>query len=636
MKVSGQQTMLTIEVLNDIHFSQGTTVRGASHCRRTIASLNTRWSRSPCLEAPGSTVNRSLRLALGALTITSCGGADTRPTAPEVVASILVQASAQSLVVGHTVTVTATTLGATGTPLTGRSVEWSTSAPAVATVNSAGVVTAVAPGSAAIAASTGGKSGSTTLTVVSNVASVSVTAPSSMVVRAISDVTATVKDADGGAINGLAVVLTSSDTNVVRVNASGSMLAFGAGTATITATTNGKSGVATVAVAQGAMPLRGLYVQFERRGWPSGYYPGDVLDSLTNFDAVVGQTVQAEVVAQLDAIKAMGVNTMTFELRATDAARIPSEEGFPICNTGPPLGVLYPQPETKKLNNLVTIFDLAQARGIKVFLRLVNRHFEPAYRTDSQTWLTAILDRVKTHPALDLVLFEGDAKNIDSNGDGTVDACGGQAEPPLWLGANSYGADYLQFAFQMAHSLGLPWRKISAQATVNNYNIDNQSAAGPAATDGHLWFTPGVEKTIFDRLSVPDDERTYALSFYEGTRCRLATGSACIEASAAEWSEQTMRRIWNTIGDRTRARVVAVEIGAFDPVVAGWGTAEALENAVGLIRKYGVDGGSFWRWANFQNSEDANTAIGHAIKRRGTNYTYNPVKDVLERLYKTP
>jgi hypothetical protein len=470
-----------------------------------------------------------------------------------------------------------------------------------------------------------------------DVATVTVTPGSPTVaVRSITALTVTAKNAEGTELTGRTATWTTSDTNVARVNTDGSMAAVGAGTATITATVGGKSATAAVTVTQGAMPLRGVYMQFERRNWPSGWYSGDILDSLNTVDPSIGQTVSSEVIAQLEAIKTMGANTITFELRATDAVRDPAKEGYPDCNTGPSLGVLFPQPETRKLDNLVALFDIAQARGIKILLRLVNRHFEASYRPDSETWLLAILNRVKSHPALELVLFEGDAKHVDSNGDGTLDKCGGQAEPALWLGPSSYAAEYLQWAFQLGKTAGLPWRKISAQATVGSYQIESGAGAGPAATDRHLWHTPGVEKTIFDRLSVPDAERTYALSLYEGTKCRFANGLSCTDASAAEWADQMMRKVWSTVGERSRARVVAVEFGTFDPVVAGWGTEEALEHAVGVLRKYGVEGGSFWRWTNFTNAEEADATIGHPLKKRGMAYSYFPAKDVLERVYKTP
>jgi hypothetical protein len=69
--------------------------------------------------------------------------------------------------------------------------------------------------------------------------------------------------------------------------------------------------------------------------------------------------------------------------------------------------------------------------------------------TGNELWLGTILNAIKNHPALDLVLFEGGAHLIDLNGDGIMDHCGGNAEPPLWEITNSAGAPYITWAFNM-------------------------------------------------------------------------------------------------------------------------------------------------------------------------------------------
>ena len=64
------------------------------------------------------------------------------------------------------------------------------------------------------------------------------------------------------------------------------------------------------------LPVRGLYVQFDRRGWASEYWSGQVISGFNTYDPVVGRTIAEEVAAQLDAMRQMGVNTIAFELRA--------------------------------------------------------------------------------------------------------------------------------------------------------------------------------------------------------------------------------------------------------------------------------------------------------------------------------
>ncbi len=65
--------------------------------------------------------------------------------------------------------------------------------------------------------------------------------------------TATLKDAVGNALNGRTVTWTSSNTGVATVSATGTVTAVAAGTATITATSEGKSGTAAVTISNVAV-----------------------------------------------------------------------------------------------------------------------------------------------------------------------------------------------------------------------------------------------------------------------------------------------------------------------------------------------------------------------------------------------
>ena len=55
------------------------------------------------------------------------------------------------------------------------------------------------------------------------------------------------------------------------------------------------------------LPVRGLYTQFDRRGYPSQYWSGQVIREFNDYDEVVGHTVKEEVALQLDEMRAMGV-----------------------------------------------------------------------------------------------------------------------------------------------------------------------------------------------------------------------------------------------------------------------------------------------------------------------------------------
>ena len=84
---------------------------------------------------------------------------------PTPVASVTVALASSTLNPGQTTQATATTRDSNGNVLTGRAIAWSSSNTTVATVSGAGLVSAVAAGSANIVATSEGKSGSAPLTV---------------------------------------------------------------------------------------------------------------------------------------------------------------------------------------------------------------------------------------------------------------------------------------------------------------------------------------------------------------------------------------------------------------------------------------------------------------------------------------
>ena len=174
------------------------------------------------------------------------------PPAP--VASVSVALGASSLNPGQTTQATATLRDASNNTLSGRSVAWSSSNNAVATVNGSGVVTAVAEGSAQIVATSEGQNGSATIAITAApavpVASVSVAlASSSLNPGQTTQATATVRDANNNVLTGRSINWSSSNQAIATVSASGLVTAVAAGTAQITATSETKSGSATLTVA---------------------------------------------------------------------------------------------------------------------------------------------------------------------------------------------------------------------------------------------------------------------------------------------------------------------------------------------------------------------------------------------------
>lgn len=169
---------------------------------------------------------------------------------PTAVGSVIVTPATSRLVVGASADLGVSVVDAAGQPLAGRDVAWSTSDASVASVDANGRVTALAPGAAIITATSGGRSGSTALTVVVvAVGNVAVTpAGASIVVGQTAQLTPVVTDVNGATLRDRLVVWSSSNESVATVSSSGLVVARAVGSATITATVEGKSTTAAVSV----------------------------------------------------------------------------------------------------------------------------------------------------------------------------------------------------------------------------------------------------------------------------------------------------------------------------------------------------------------------------------------------------
>ena len=166
------------------------------------------------------------------------------------VASVAVAPASASMTIGGTVQLSATTRDANGQVLTGRSVTWASANPDLATVSATGLVTGRAIGTVTVTATSEGQSGSSSITITQvPVASVVVTpASASLQVGGTAQLSATASDANGNALADRPIAWTSSNDAVASVSASGLVTAKTAGTATITATSEGRSGTASVTV----------------------------------------------------------------------------------------------------------------------------------------------------------------------------------------------------------------------------------------------------------------------------------------------------------------------------------------------------------------------------------------------------
>src|SRR5216117_1036417 len=180
------------------------------------------------------------------------------------VASVTVSPASASVQAGQTVQLTATPKDANGNALSGRTVTWASSNSSVGTVNGSGLVTGVVGGSTTITATSEGQSGSSAVTVTAGplpVASVTVSpASASVPIGQAVQLTATPKDASGNPLTGRTVTWASSNTSVGTVNASGLVTGVVAGSTTITATSEGKSGTSAVTVTAAPVPVASVTV----------------------------------------------------------------------------------------------------------------------------------------------------------------------------------------------------------------------------------------------------------------------------------------------------------------------------------------------------------------------------------------
>jgi MYXO-CTERM domain-containing protein len=174
---------------------------------------------------------------------------DVIPT-PPVATTIDVAPTTATVTAGGTQQFTATVRDQYGAAMAGETVTWTSSDPAVATVDASGLATAVAAGSADVIAHDGAITGSGTLTVTAPVVDhVVVTPPSATAtVGNTQQFTAQAFDASDAVIAGATFTWSSDDDTIATVDGAGLATAVAEGSATITATASGVDGTATFTV----------------------------------------------------------------------------------------------------------------------------------------------------------------------------------------------------------------------------------------------------------------------------------------------------------------------------------------------------------------------------------------------------
>ena len=172
---------------------------------------------------------------------------------PTVATISLTGAPTTTFFVGTTFQATATPRDASNNVLSAFAVTWSSSVPAVATVSSTGLVTALSAGTTNITASAGGKTATISVTVsLVPVNSVSLSLASPAQVGRDVTIASVLRSATGATLTATqrTFLWASTDTTVATVSSSGVVRGVSVGNATITAVVEGKVGILNVAVTE--------------------------------------------------------------------------------------------------------------------------------------------------------------------------------------------------------------------------------------------------------------------------------------------------------------------------------------------------------------------------------------------------
>ena len=192
----------------------------------------------------------------GTATVTAMSGESSGTAAVsvmQVAKSVIVSPAADTLAPRDTLRLAANTFDANGHEIEDPQLSWSSSNPAVATVDTLGLVRAVSPGEADILATSGSATGRMAILVVMPTPTVIGLTPDTLEFGAVGDtvrLVAEVLDQLGRVVEDAAVSWSSNDETVATVDKSGLVTAVGEGTTDATAASGAASGAAVVSVTQ--------------------------------------------------------------------------------------------------------------------------------------------------------------------------------------------------------------------------------------------------------------------------------------------------------------------------------------------------------------------------------------------------
>lgn len=221
---------------------------------RSLDGRTVLWASSNAAVATVDAAGVISAVAPGTATISATSegvsGSASVSVAVPAIATVTLQPRGATVQRGATLQLSSTITDVSGAQVTNRPLTWTSSNPGVAVVSATGLVTGVASGAASVVASLDGKADTASISVVAvPVGSVTVQpSTANLGVGQSTTLTATVKDANGAVVTDRPVTWTSSNTLVATVTQAGVVKGLGAGTAIISATSEGSTGSATITV----------------------------------------------------------------------------------------------------------------------------------------------------------------------------------------------------------------------------------------------------------------------------------------------------------------------------------------------------------------------------------------------------
>ncbi|MEP7380620.1 MAG: Ig-like domain-containing protein [Gemmatimonadota bacterium] len=221
---------------------------------RLIKGVAVEWSSSNSEVAAVNEDGAVKALAQGGAVITARANGRRASAAVNVASaaasSVAITLPNDSLGTSRTMQAMATPMDANGNPITGRPLAWQSSNPAVATVNSSGLVTGIVAGQTTLSVICDGRVSSQKITIAVPVPTILTVTPATALLLAgsTSSLAGEVRDQFGVVLTGKTLSWTSTAPSVVSVNSVGQVVGVAFGTATVRASSGALVGSSTVTV----------------------------------------------------------------------------------------------------------------------------------------------------------------------------------------------------------------------------------------------------------------------------------------------------------------------------------------------------------------------------------------------------